>query len=91
MHSSFVSKCMLAASVGVVLPVQLRYIRILKNDFVEHSDSQHASLKLRIQVSFRSKTCNRLASKAHLPFRIAASKYGPVRENRKAVSVSICG
>ena len=35
---------MLAASVGVVLPGQPCYIRILKNDFVEDSDSQHASL-----------------------------------------------
>ena len=87
MRSSFVSNCMLAASVGVVLPVQLRYIRILKNDFVENSDSQHASLTLRIQVSFRSKTCNRLANKAHLPFCIAASKYGRIHENRKAVSI----
>ena len=80
------SKCMLAASLGVVLPMQPRYIHILNNDFVENSDSRHASLTLRIQVSFRSKACIRLANKAHLPFRIAASKYGPVRENHKAVS-----
>ena len=80
---------MLAASLGVVLPMQPRYIHILKNDFVENSDSQHASLTLRIQVSFRSKTCVRLANKARLPFRITASMYGPIRENRKAVS--ICG
>ena len=87
--SSCASKCMLAASVGVVLPLQPRYIHILKNYFVVSSDSQHASLTLRIQVSFRSKTCNRLANKAHVPVRIAAPKYGPVRENRKAVF--ICG